>query len=87
MWKVDTDLERRLWRLDLTDDIAFVVEEEMQTFAFPEHHEEWRVRQWYITDRKFAEYQCGDREPHFSDYKVSKSQALEYLKGWEKGTV
>lgn len=86
-WKSDIDLERRWWRLELTDDIAFVVEEEHQTFAFPEHHDAWTARQWYITDQKIAEYACGDRKPHFGDYKASKSQALQYLKACEKGEL
>lgn len=84
MWKVDPEIERRMWKLDIIDDISIIVEEERMTFAYPEHHEEWVIRQWYITDRRFAEYQCGDGTPHFSDYKVSKTQVLEYIKEVEK---
>ena len=84
LWKDDQDLERRWWRLQLTDSVAFIVEEEHLTYAYPERHDSWTARHWYITDRKVAEYTCGNRDPHFGDYRASKSEVLAFLKEVEK---
>ena len=87
LWRTETIIERRWWRFDLTDDISIIVEEELKTFAYPERTEKWTPIQWYITDQKIAEYQCGDRTPHFGDYRSSKTVALAYLKACEKGEL
>ena len=87
LWTYDNALERRWWRIDLKDDISFVVEEEKMYFAFPKRHDEWTPKQWYITDQRIAQYACGDERPHFGNYRTSKSQALEYLKKIEKGII
>lgn len=87
IWKFDTELERQWWRLELTNTIAIVVEEERRTYKYPEYREVWTPIQWFITDQKIAEYQCGDEVPHFGDYRTSKGRALEYIKAAEKGEL
>jgi hypothetical protein len=87
LWTYDNALERRWWRLDMTEGISFIVEEDNLFFAYPKRHDEWTPQQWYITDQRIAQYACGDEKPHFGNYRASKSQAMEYLKKIEKGII
>lgn len=76
LWKEDQDLWRRWWRLDLTDDCSFVVEEQCQTFAYPEVHDAWCVVHWYIVE-------AWDRP--FANWTASRSIALARLKEVQRG--
>lgn len=74
LWKEDTDIDRRMWRNDLLE-FAFVVEEQLITYSWPEEHEEWAVLHWYVV--------TGSEKP-FADYQASKTQVLEKLKEWDR---
>lgn len=85
LWTYDNAIERRWWRNDVAPGFSFIVEEEMIWISFPKRHDKWIVRQWFITDQQVAEYACGNKKPHFGNYRARKTQALEYLKKAEKG--
>lgn len=87
LWGNDPSIERRFWRFDLTSQISIIVEEELLYFAFPKRHEEWVPKNWYITDKRIAQYACGDQKPHFGNYLANRSMALEYLKKWDRGDL
>lgn len=69
-WKDDDDLHRQWWRFDL-DDCALIVEEQLQTFQWPQEHIAWRVVHWFI---------ITDWHRPFADGTASRSQALAKLK-------
>lgn len=71
VWKSDDELQRRMWMLRLAADAVFVVEEQMQTFAWPNKHTSWSVMHWYIIE---------DPTAIFGDCVASKSMALAKLK-------
>lgn len=71
LWKNDDDLERRWWRYDLPDGTSLIVEEEKETFHWPNKHIKWEARCWYVAEWKNVP---------FSDYRASKTQALAKIK-------
>jgi hypothetical protein len=71
LWKKDDYLNRRWWRLNLLDGIAFVVEEQLRTYDWPNRHTSWTVMHWYIIE---------DTEKPFGDNVASKTMALAKLK-------
>lgn len=71
LWKFDDDIRRRMWRLRLTDDVVFVVEEQLRTYTWPDKHTEWSVVHWYIIE---------DPTAIFGDCVASRSLALAKLK-------
>lgn len=71
LWKNDDDLERRWWRYDLPDGTSLIVEEEKETFHWPNKHIKWEARCWYVALWKNVP---------FSDYRASKTQALAKIK-------
>ena len=79
LWKCDEDLDRRWWRIEFPDGSAFVVEEQLRTFSWPEPHQEWIVAHWYIIPYR--------PDGPFGDYVGSRTQALNKLKAigknWE----
>jgi len=73
-WKSVPELERNWWRYDLSS-CSFIVEEQMTTFSYPQKHEEWRVKEWFVVE---------DWEQHFGDCHASRSIALAFLKEEQK---
>lgn len=71
LWKHDEDLDRSMWRIDLGK-VAFIVEEERRTFAWPSRHVTWVVSHWYIIPEIAPD--------PFADYTASRTQALAKLK-------
>lgn len=49
LWKQDKDLQRRWWRREF-EGCAFVAEENLRTFTWPENAVRWLVLQWFIID-------------------------------------
>ena len=70
LWKEDHDLRRRWMRFDLPD-CALVVEEQLQTFRWPDKHQTWSVIHWYI---------IKDWHGLFADQVASRTLALAELK-------
>ena len=71
------DMQRRWWRFDLPD-CALIVEEDQQTFEWPEKHIEWSICNWFIiSDLTFSEKTFGAQV-------ASRSMALRELKRVEK---
>lgn len=77
IWKEDSEIQRRWWRYDLPD-CALIVEEDRQTFMWPDKRVEWRIVHWFIIkDWSF-------KEKTFRDQVASRSMALKELKRIEK---
>ena len=77
LFKEIEDMQRRWWRFDLPD-CALIVEEDRQTFTWPEKHIEWSIYNWFIiSDWTFS-------EKTFRDQVASRSMALRELKRVEK---
>ena len=70
LWKDDDDIQHRWWRYDLTD-CSLIVEEQKQTFTWPEEHIRWHVHHWFI---------IKDWHRPFADGTASRSMALTELK-------
>ena len=71
-WKGDEDLSRYWWRCEVADNVFMVIEEQLETYQFPHKHTKMRPIRYYITPELIAQ--------PFSDYVVSKTQALDKLK-------
>lgn len=72
LWKNLDDIQRRWWRFDMQDaDVAFIVEERLQTVMYPKMHETWLVVNWFIV---------RDWSIPFSDNQASRTMALAELK-------
>ena len=76
-WKYDDDLQRRWWRYDLPD-CALIVEEDQQTFTWPEKQVKPRVVNWFII-RDWT-FKSGT----FRDQQASKTLALAEIKRVQK---
>lgn len=75
LWKDYRDINRRMWRLPLADYVAFVVEEQLRTYEWPNVHTTWSVMHWYIIENPDA---------IFGDCVASRSLALAKLKEVQK---
>lgn len=75
LWKDYKDINRRMWRLPLADDVAFVVEEQLRTYKWPNVHTTWFVMHWYIIE---------NQDVIFGDCVASRSLALAKLKEVQK---
>ena len=71
LWKLDDDLQRRMWRLRLADDVAIVVEEQLRTYTYPDNHTRWTMMHWYIIENPTE---------IFGDCVATRSMALAKLK-------
>ena len=76
-WKEDEDLTRQWWRYDYEYG-SFIVEEQLQTYHYPNPHTEWSVIHWYIIKHE---------NWLFADQVASFTQALQELKRWEKSSM
>lgn len=74
IWKHDDDMQRTWWRFDLSDR-ALIVEEQLQTFKWPDKHTTWAVMHWYI---------INDWHGLFADQVASRTLALAALKKEEQ---
>lgn len=77
LWKYDDDLQRRWWRYDLPD-CALIVEEDDQTFNWPEKQVKPRVVNWFI----IRDWTFKSRT--FRDQQASKTLALAEIKRVQK---
>lgn len=77
LWKYDDDLQRRWWRYDLPD-CALIVEEDQQTFTWPNVRIEWRKRDWFII-RDWSQ-----NTKTFRDQQASRTLALAEIKRVQK---
>lgn len=77
LWKYDDDLQRRWWRYDLPD-CALIVEEDQQTFTWPNVRIEWRKRDWFIIRDWSQKYKT------FRDQQASRTLALAEIKRIQK---
>ena len=77
LWKYDDDLQRRWWRYDLPD-CAMIVEEDQQTFTWPNVRIEWRKRDWFII-RDWSQ-----NTKTFRDQQASRTLALAEIKRVQK---
>ena len=77
LWKYDDDLQRRWWRYDLPD-CALIVEEDDQTFNWPEKQVKPRVVNWFI----IRDWNFQDQT--FRDQQASRSLALAEIKRVQK---
>lgn len=75
LWKQDEDLERRMWRYNLPDGAALIVEEQELTCNYLTVHSRWFVIHWYIVESGEDYY-----SKHFGDWVASKTLALNKLK-------
>ena len=74
LWKEDTDMDRRFWRLDLEDGPALIVEEHKRTICYytePKHRITWLIQQWYVVK---------DWNRPFDDNSGSRTMALKKIK-------
>ena len=78
IWKDDEDRQETLWRLDIEDGPAIIVEEELRTYSWPNVHRAWTIRHWYIV-RDWE----SDRQT-FADQVASRTMALQLLKDMQK---
>jgi hypothetical protein len=74
LWREIDAPQKRWWRFDLGS-CALIVEEQPQTFTWPEKHVSWRVACWYI---------ISDWHGFFADQVASRSLALAALKKEER---
>lgn len=77
LWKYDDDLQRRWWKHDLPD-CALIVEEDQQTFTWPNLRIEWRKRDWFI----IRDWSQGAKT--FRDQVASRTLALAEIKRVQK---
>lgn len=77
LWKYDDDLQRRWWRYDLPD-CALIVEEDQQTFNWPDTRIDWCARNWFII-RDWSQ-----RFKTFRDQAASRTMALAEIKRVQK---
>lgn len=74
LWKELDDIKRKWWRFDLAH-CAFIVEEQLRTFMWPDEHTDWHVVHWYIVT---------DWHTPLADNVASRTMALTVLKEEEK---
>ena len=84
LWKDDRDRQLRVFRNDITENLCFLVEEQLLTFSWPNRNQKWTVRDRYIVN--WAE--TGDRMERgmqtFGDQRASRTQQLTALKELQK---
>ena len=77
LWKYDDDLQRRWWRYDLPD-CALIVEEDQQTFTWPNVRIECLKRDWFIIRDWSQKYKT------FRDQQASRTLALAEIRRVQK---
>ena len=84
LWKEDADLSIRIWRNDLSEDHAYIVEENLVTYGWPQRHQVWAVRDRYIIDWSKTGTDMEKNQKSFRDQRASKTQQLTDLKEFQK---